>query len=545
MSEDPVVAYHDRTKHGFQRFAKSLGYLDWATQPEPFRVFDGAERVPLAFPVGDGLAYDALSRLGSREPAPLAAEAVADLFLHSLALSAWKQAGPNRWALRVNPSSGNLHPTEGYAVLPAVEGIDDAPGVYHYLPRDHVLERRASLTEGAYVDLLGDLPEGSFLLGLTSIPWREAWKYGERAFRYCQHDTGHAIAALRLAGALHGWHVRALTGWSHDAVAAVLGLDREIDFPVPEEREDPELLLAVTPGPIAVEPPAPAPETLAAIRAATWSGVAEPLSSDHVDWEVIDEVAADSRHPGGPPIARDLPEPPVAVPAGRGPADARRLLHQRRSAVMFDGRSSIPLGGCLRILERTLPAARPPFDAIPWRPRIHLALFVHAVDGLMPGLYLLVRDPRAREALRAAIRKDAAWAPPEGVPDGFPLYRLVEGDCRALAARLSCTQEIAGASFFSLGMIAEFDASLRDPGPWFYRNLFWEAGAVGQVLYLEAEAEGARGTGIGCYFDDPVHEVLGLTGRAWQSLYHFTIGIPVEDDRLSTLPPYPAEVRAR
>ena len=65
---------------------------------------------------------------------------------------------------------------------------------------------------------------------------------------------------------------------------------------------------------------------------------------------------------------------------------------------------------------------------------------------------------------------------------------------------------------------------------------------MGQVLYLEAEAEGARGTGIGCYFDDPVHEVLGLEGREFQSLYHFTIGIPVEDTRLTTLPPYPEEL---
>ena len=25
------------------------------------------------------------------------------------------------------------------------------------------------------------LPEGSFLVGLSSVHWREAWKYGERA----------------------------------------------------------------------------------------------------------------------------------------------------------------------------------------------------------------------------------------------------------------------------------------------------------------------------------------------------------------------------
>ncbi len=61
---------------------------------------------------------------------------------------------------------------------------------------------------------------------------------------------------------------------------------------------------------------------------------------------------------------------------------------------------------------------------------------------------------------------------------------------------------------------------------------------IGQVLYLEAESVGIRGTGIGCFFDDPVHEVFGLTGKAYQSLYHFTMGGPVEDTRLSSLPPY-------
>jgi hypothetical protein len=58
------------------------------------------------------------------------------------------------------------------------------------------------------------------------------------------------------------------------------------------------------------------------------------------------------------------------------------------------------------------------------------------------------------------------------------------------------------------------------------------------VLYLEAEGHGLRGTGIGCYFDDPVHALVGLKDDAWQSLYHFTVGLPVEDPRLTTLPAY-------
>ena len=49
---------------------------------------------------------------------------------------------------------------------------------------------------------------------------------------------------------------------------------------------------------------------------------------------------------------------------------------------------------------------------------------------------------------------------------------------------------------------------------------------------------GIRATGIGCYFDDPVHEVFGISSRDWQSFYHFAVGGPIEDGRLTTLPAY-------
>ncbi len=62
---------------------------------------------------------------------------------------------------------------------------------------------------------------------------------------------------------------------------------------------------------------------------------------------------------------------------------------------------------------------------------------------------------------------------------------------------------------------------------------------IGQVLYLEAESLDLRGTGIGCFFDDPLHELLGLQGVLYQDLYHFTVGGAVEDRRLTTMPAYP------
>ena len=192
------------------------------------------------------------------------------------------------------------------------------------------------------------------------------------------------------------------------------------------------------------------------------------------------------------------------------------------------------------MLSQVMPGADKPWNAVWWTPRIHLALFVHRVSDVAPGLYMLVREPDALERLRAACGRDFLW---EAADDELPLFCLAKGDCRRLAARLSCDQNIAADGFFSLGMIADFDRSLEEYGGFFYRNLFWEAGAIGQALYLEAEAAGARATGIGCFYDDPVHDALGLQGHAFQSLYHFTIGMPVDDTRLTTSPGYEWESR--
>jgi len=520
-----VDRYHDGTKHHFDRFARALGYLDWASQPTPFRSYDGAPTVPLE------------------------ATRVADLLRHALGLSAWKRFQASRWALRVNPSSGNLHPTEAY--------VARADGVYHYAPDRHVLERRCA---GA-IPIAGD----TMLVALTSIHWREAWKYGERAFRYCQHDIGHAIAAVAIAAANAGLHARLLSEWSHDELAALTGVDRDEDF-VDAEREEPACVLWVERRPStadAVEPAA----VLAAVQAGQWAGHASRLSDEHVEWPIIDDVARATRgstdsprasidSPRGstssprastsaPRASTDSPRAadvrlPLTLSASKGERYPRALILQRRSAVAFDGRSSLGRDRFLEILTQTMATDAPPLDALWWDARIHLALFVHRVDEVEPGLYLLVRNVDAIDRLRAAIQRDFEWTP---VTTDIPLFCLARGGARALAQRLSCDQAIAADGFFSLGMIADFDASLDAFGASFYRRLFWEAGAIGQVLYLEAERAGARGTGIGCFYDDPVHDVLELAGHAFQSLYHFTIGMPVEDTRLTTEPGYDPEPR--
>jgi hypothetical protein len=214
---------------------------------------------------------------------------------------------------------------------------------------------------------------------------------------------------------------------------------------------------------------------------------------------------------------------------------AAQIIRQRRSLLGCDGRTSIPAPRFYRMLERVMPRSG---DAISWEPAIHFGLFVHLVDGLDPGLYVLARDPAKVERLKRAMHPHFSWETPPGCPAHLPLHLLERGDTRVLATQVSCRQDIAGDGAFSLGMLAEYRAALVANGPWFYRRLFWEAGAIGQVLYLEAEAAGVRATGIGCFFDDPVHQVFGLRDLEFQSLYHFTVGGAVDDPRLTTLPPY-------
>ena len=525
---EQVRAYHELSKHRLDRYAPGPGQLDWASQPDPFRRFADCARVELAL-AADRLSADfaALHRPGI-PPATPDLTSVAQLFELALGLAAWKVAGPNRWALRCNPSSGNLHPTEGYLVCPELPGLP--AGVYHYLSHDHCLERRAGVPATPQRDAAF---AGNLLVGLSGIHWREAWKYGARAWRYCQHDAGHAIAALRYAAAALGWRVRLLTDPADDALAALLGLDRTTDFTA-AEAESPEALLAVGPDPDAMDCAA-----LLTLPAGTrWQGRANRLSVSRRDWPQIPAVSAATRKPHTAIPAEAPPALPPYAPPESPDTPAAALIRHRRSAVAFDGHTTMPAPAFFRLLDALMPRPdQPPWDTLPWAPRIHPVLFVHRVDGLDPGLYLLPRDPTAESRLRQAVNAEFSWERVAEAPTHLPLHRLGAGDVRAAARVLSCHQDIAADSCFALAMLSDFDASLAD-GAYRYRWLFWEAGLLGQVLYLQAEAAGLRGTGIGCYFDDAVHQVLGLTGTVWQDLYHFTVGGPVEDTRLRTEPPY-------
>jgi SagB-type dehydrogenase family enzyme len=489
-----VLEYHDRTKHRPSRYAASLGYMDWATQPDPYRRYIDAPLIPLKHSQITP-PYHLLFQKGSLPSAPLCIESLSQLLRYSLGLAAIKRHGGSEWALRCNASSGNLQPTECYIIAPAILGISDNATLTHYAPKEHALELLHTYEKWE---------SDGFAIALSSILWREAWKYGERSYRYCQLDAGHAYSAIKMACTMLGWKCE-IESIDTQEIAHTFGLDQVERFH-PAERESPDLL-------IRINSPAPLP------AAATLTYRANLLSPSHHDWPIlplIDE-ATQGVYPSPEPlkIPRSLPKPTK---------NASEVILKRRSAQMMDG-SGITQEQFRALLESSRFCAE--------ASDVHFILFIHRVEGLEKGLYAYIRNSENLEPLLHAMDKTFIW---EDCKEG--LYCLQKGDYRGAAQMISCNQEIAKDGAFSFGMLCHFSNALEKHGAIGYKNLYHQCGMIGQILYLEATSLALSATGIGCFLDDEFHALLGLGNQQFQSLYHFTIGRAIVDTRVTTLKPY-------
>lgn len=536
-----IIHYHEVTKHHPNRYARSTGFLDWENQPEPFRLFEGAAILGFPFCKNDlDVEYSCLFERGKNRFHEFSFKNVGLLMELSMGLSAWKSFQGSSWALRMNPSSGNLHPTEAYLILPPMPENDDQGGVFHYNPYFHAVEARARFDKGLWDKIKSHFKKEGFLIGLSSVFWREAWKYGERAFRYCNHDVGHAMACLNLSANLLGWKITYLNSLSDREIDTVVGFRQTQwnEF----EKEHSELLLFVHQDTDKDIPRSINPEILSAFESLTFTGKPNQLSKDHVDWKIIEQAASWTLKPKTDEKAyrykdQDFLEP---IRWGKGVFHKKgsKIIRQRRSAQSYDGETSITKEQFFCMIDKTIARNRKaPFDLELGEVSVHLIIFVHRVSGLDRGIYFLIRNEDALEDIKSKTHPYFLWEKTEDSPDVLPLYLLKRCDFRFEAQMISCQQEIAGDGVFSLGMVAKFRENV-EKSPYSYRHLFWETGMIGQILYLEAEAHSVRGTGIGCFFDDLTHQVLGFTDNSYQSLYHFTIGGPLEDKRLTTLPPY-------
>lgn len=215
--------YHEATKHTVERLVGERRELDWANMPAAFREYEGAPVVDLPAEMGE------LDAPGPRS----GAQFLSRLFYYSAAVSATKVAPSGiQYALRVNPSSGNLHPTEFHF---ATRGLGEWPdGLYHYRASSHEAERRAASghwTEAVLETTLAPWSRGAkVVLVLTSIFWREAWKYRNRAYRYCCLDIGHAWEAVARAARELGCTPHAYGHFLDDKLRRVLNAEMRLSI---------------------------------------------------------------------------------------------------------------------------------------------------------------------------------------------------------------------------------------------------------------------------------------------------------------------------
>jgi SagB-type dehydrogenase family enzyme len=470
--------YHEFTKHTAQALRRTRHVLDWANMPDPFRHYEDV-------PVLDLASDPPNPEIQAPEDGPAF---LSQLLFHSAAISAAKVVPSTgyRYALRVNPSSGNLHPTEFHFITRGLKQWPD--GLYHYRPSSHMVEQRAT---GDFRLKVGDASARVVFI-LTSIAWREAWKYRDRAYRYCLHDIGHAWQSLALAAQAMGCMSFAVGHFADDDLARCCRLHND---------EWPMLILELRGACIPVREPDTS-ETV------WYGGNANRLSDEITAYPLIDAIHAATK--------RDLGIRPLeAAPTGSGeiklplPASSTRAfgaaVRTRRSALDFvGGARSMSLAQLSAILEATAQPVAADFAVMSF---VQLYIYVHRVDGLDPGVYRF-------------------W------PADAELELVKRGDQRVAAAGLSLGQDLAGNACVAFSMIADIDHATRAYGDRGYRYVHFEAGAIGQRLYLAAEALGLGATGIGAFFDDEVHRYLGLTPEQGQVIYHFAIGYPVPDPRV-------------
>ena len=180
--------YHELTEHSWLSVRQNPNRLDWENQPSAFKHY------PAELP---------RIRLSKNYPA--------HIFIYHIGGITAKKSYPGvEYYLRTNPSAGALYPNELYFQARGVDGFDD--GIYHFEVATSSVVKLLDLSESEGLEpFMGFHHAMKGLLFFISSPWyRSAWKYRNRAYRYCLLDGGHLLGGIEAGAYLyrHAWRVR-------------------------------------------------------------------------------------------------------------------------------------------------------------------------------------------------------------------------------------------------------------------------------------------------------------------------------------------------
>jgi len=450
--------------------------LDPSNRPAPFKRYAGREPVPLTreFTWSSPPAASVLSG-APREMAegPWDEERLARLLFFSNGVSRTsRSAFGDTTYFRTAMSAGNLHPIETYVACGDLGGVP--AGIHYFAPLAFGLtevrcgDSRDALAAAAADPQIADAP---VTLVVTGIPWRTAWKYGERGFRHLYWDAGTMLANLLALEPSASVRV----GFADEPISRLIGGDGVSEYPLVlvvlngsetgGHREAKEKIGAVQTLDLAVEAISRAPIEFPLVTAAQrdgdlvdatavgrWRAAASPLGTAVVEVEP-------------PTSASD--DPIEAVILRRGSTRLMRPEPVRRELLTWG----------LGVAARAVPGDFARENAT----LLQHFVSVHDVEGVAPGAYRL---------------------------RGGQLELGREGQPRHVAAHLCFDQPLGGDSAYTVFYAADLDEVLGTLGSRGYRAVQLEAGIAAGRLALGAFALGYGATGL-TFYDEEVSQHFG------------------------------------
>jgi SagB-type dehydrogenase family enzyme len=494
---DPRTAleYHSLTRHGSRvEHPEQLVQfvpLDPTNRPAPFKRYPDRQPMPLPHDLG-GTGANAVTVLsGAYEARPGAVDAtvLARLLFYAAGVTRTSTTPDgSRTYFRAAMSAGNLHPVEVYVVSGGLAGIP--AGVHHFSPLAVALTPVRELPAG-----------GPLMLVLTGVPWRTAWKYGERGFRHLYWDTGTLLANLLAIATAHGLDARIYAGFPDDAVAALVGIDGVTEVPlaiVTLDGNDPALPEGLDPVTPRVAPLSHEPIEFPVVTATQQAGALADQTSV-ARWQATAASLRPSPATTAVRVPDDAPDDSIeAVILRRG---STRIMRREpaREALLSWG---------MAVASRPVPAD---FAATGATLLDHY-LSVHAVDGVPAGAY------RWRDG-----RLEAGQL----------------GDLRAVARKLCLDQPLGGDSAYTAFHCSDLDEVLGALGARGYRAALLESGIASGRLSLAAFALGGGATGL-TFFDEAVRQFFGTRAAC---MLVTSVGVPAYRNTSGGLPGATSELR--
>ncbi len=500
-NEDAASAlrYHDATKHSEVGLRASGHYLDWDNKPSQFKVYNDLPSIPLPhdFPHPTEPSLKAVKGIDFHQTRrQIDLGSLAEILFFSAGLTRKMKMGSEPYFMRAASATGALYPIELYAVSSGIPGLD--PGVYHFNPFEFSLVKirdddcsseLAVATDNATVS-------SPLTIALTSLAWRNAWKYEARSYRHWFWDSGVIVANLLATCFSQGLPANIVMGFVDKQLDRLLGL---------QEHKEATVALAV------IGADARKRGSSVVKEISNLNRDSPPASTEEVEYPIIWEVNEASElhseaevsawRPGLKVHSNNLGPRGLSFQLRASNKDSPPLseavLH--RGSTRRFAQQPISFEALSTIIE--VSTGHIPLDFLPKsRTMIELYLIANDVQGLPSGSYYFDRETSSLEQLKT-------------------------GKLRYISGYLCLEQLLfsdASVVFFLMTDLHQVLSGLGNRG---YRVAQFEAGIRAGKIYLSsyAQAIGASGS---TFYDDAVTEFFSPHAKGKSPMIAVGVGVP-------------------